>query len=372
MPFEPLVPAGPALTVEEQRRYARHLTLDEVGVDGQRRLRAASVVVLGAGGLGSPALTYLAAAGVGRIAVIDDDAVSESNLQRQVVHRTADLGRAKVESAADTLTALNPGVEVITHRVPLSAANADDLLAGHHLVIDGTDNFTARYDVADAAVRAGIPHIWASVNRFEGQVSVLWAGHGPCYRCLFPRPPAPGAVPSCAEAGVLGAVPGVLGSLQAVEAVKLICGVGEPLVGAIQLLDLLRGRVSRIRVAPDPTCIACGSRRGAPAPAADGWSPETLRSRIDDGDVLVVDVREAEEREVNRIPGSIWLPKDELLDGRWRELPTDRDLVLYCRSGIRSGECLAKLRAEGFTRADHLAGGIRAWIVAVDPSLPQA
>ncbi|MGJ3509218.1 molybdopterin-synthase adenylyltransferase MoeB [Enemella sp. A6] len=368
MAHQPLVPLGPALTPEEQRRYARHLTLPEVGSDGQRRLRGASVLVLGAGGLGSPVLTYLAAAGVGRVAVVDDDVVSESNLQRQVVHRSADLGRPKVESAAETLTALNPGVQIVTHRVPLSSANADSLLAGHHLVIDGSDNFTARYDLADAAVRAGIPHIWASVNRFEGQVSVLWAGRGPCYRCLFPQPPAPGAVPSCAEAGVLGAVPGVLGSIQAVEAVKLVCGVGEPLVGRIQLLDLLRGTVSQIRVAPDPTCVSCGEGASR-VPAAEGWTPTALRQRLERGDVVVVDVREAEERAVGEIAGSIWMPKDDLLAGRWQELPTDRDVVLYCRSGVRSGECLAKLRAEGYPRADHLAGGIRAWIVEIDPTL---
>lgn len=371
MPFAPLAPLGPPLTADEQRRYARHLTLVEVGDEGQRRLRAASVLVLGAGGLGSPVLTYLAAAGVGRIAVVDDDVVAESNLQRQVVHGTSDVGRSKVASAADTLARLNPGVEVIGHEVPLTSANADDLLAGHHVVIDGTDNFTARYDVSDAAVRAAIPHVWASVNRFEGQLSVLWAGHGPCYRCLFPQPPAPGAVPSCAEAGVLGAVPGVLGAMQAVEAVKLLCGVGEPLVGSIQLLDLLRGRTSQVRVGPDPTCVSCGSNRGT-SQRADGWTPAELRDRLADPEVLVVDVREAEERAVNRIAGSIWLPKDELLAGRWRELPTDRDVVLYCRSGIRSGECLARLRAENFARADHLAGGIRAWIVEVEPHLPHA
>lgn len=369
MPYPPLIEPASTLTTAEQRRYARHLALSGFGKQAQLRLRNASVLVLGAGGLGAPALTYLAAAGVGRIAVIDDDSVAESNLHRQVIHGTNDVGRPKVESVAEALARVNPCVEVVQHPVPLTSANSDALIAGHHVVLDGTDNFTARYDVSDAATRAGIPHIWASVNRFEGQLGVLWAGRGPCYRCLFPQPPAPGVVPSCADAGVLGAVPGVLGTLQAVEAIKLICGIGEPLVGRIQVHDLLQSKVDEVQVGADPTCASCGTGQDR-SESIGGWTATQLHRELQRNDaLLVVDVREAEERAVNHIPGSRWLPKDELLAGRWRELPQDQPLVLYCRSGIRSSECLALLQSQGYTQADHLLGGIRAWLVEVTPDM---
>lgn len=314
MGFPALAEPGPGLTSAEQRRYARHLALDGFGPDAQLRLRNSSVLVMGAGGLGAPALTYLAAAGVGRIAVIDDDVVAESNLQRQVIHGTPDVGRPKVASAADAMMRINPHVEVTQHEVPLTRSNSGSLLSGHHVVLDGTDNFTARYDVSDAATKAGIPHVWASVNRFEGQLGVFWAGHGPCYRCLFPQPPAPGAVPSCAEAGVLGAVPGMLGTLQAIEAIKLICGLGEPLVGRIQLHDVLRSRVDEVRVAADPTCVGCGARRHEAREATSGWTATRLQHerQVDDA-LVIVDVREADERAVNQIPGSVWMRKDSTL-----------------------------------------------------------
>jgi molybdopterin/thiamine biosynthesis adenylyltransferase/rhodanese-related sulfurtransferase len=389
----PLVPPGPELTAQERTRYARHLLLPDLGSDGQRRLRAARVLVVGAGGLGSPALLYLAAAGVGTIGVVDDDVVDLTNLQRQVVHGVADVGRAKTASAAEAVRAISPTTEVIEHTARLDEATALSVIADYDLVLDGADNFPTRYLVGDACARLGIPHVWGSVFRFDGQVSVWWAGEGPCYACVFPEQPPPDAVPSCAVGGVLGAVCASIGSVMATEAVKLVTGAGEPLVGRLLVHDALAQTWDALPVAADPGCRVCGS--GAQVRAPLGWATgiRTVSSTDDRPDAaaaedarptvsvtqlrevleagaLLLDVREAGERAVVALPGGQWVPIGQLRAGA--EVPgADQGarVYVYCKTGVRSGEAVDLLRAQGVD-AVNVEGGILAWVRDVEPHLP--
>jgi sulfur-carrier protein adenylyltransferase/sulfurtransferase len=380
------------LTSEEIARYSRHLTLPEVGVEGQERLRAARVLCVGAGGLGSPSALYLAAAGVGTLGLADFDAVDLSNLQRQVLHGTPDVGRPKIESARDRLAAINPHVRLEAHGA-VRAANALDLVSAYDIVVDGSDNFGTRYVVNDACVIAGRPNVYGSIFRFEGQVSVFAAPGGPCYRCLHPEPPPPGLVPDCAEGGVLGVLPGVIGTLQATEALKLALRLGEPLVGRLLLYDALRLRFREIALPKDPDCPVCGEHPsiraprdvegycGTPAPeppavdAGDGGlhrdiTVQELKSRMDRGERLqLVDVREPVEHEICRITGARLIPLGQLPQ-RLGELDPEREVILQCKVGARSARAAAFLRAHGFRNARNLAGGILAWIAQVDPDLP--
>lgn len=389
-PLPPLVAPGPDLTRAELERYARHLTLPGIGPLGQRRLKNARVLVVGAGGLGAPALQYLAAAGVGTLGIVDDDVVAVSNLQRQVVHRTADVGRPKADSAAEAVTALNPLVRVRTHPCRLTADNAVEIVGQYDLVLDGADNFATRYVVADAAALTGVPCVWGSILRFEGQVSVFWAGHGPTYRDLYPEAPPDGEVPSCAEGGVFGMLPATLGSVMVTEAVKLITGTGEPLLGRVLLHDALAMTWRELRLAPDP---------GA-APVTEVAEPEAVRALAGDGadpsEILgaaelarllerrgrgeaafvLVDVREDWERELVAIPGAVPVPLQQLLERGPDALPPEArgaDLVLHCKAGARSATALAALRpyyAGREERIRHLEGGVLAWVEQTDPGAP--
>ncbi|QMS55570.1 molybdopterin-synthase adenylyltransferase MoeB [Kocuria varians] len=430
-PFEPLVGPAERLTREELERYSRHLTLERFGPEGQRRLKNARVLVVGAGGLGAPALQYLAAAGVGTLGVVDDDVVSVSNLQRQVIHTVEDLGRPKVDSAADAVARLNPLVTVRTHDTRLTTENALEILGQYDLVLDGADNFPTRYLVADAAELTGTPVVWGSILRFDGQVSVFWPGHGPVYRDLYPEAPPAGSVPSCAEGGVLGVLPAAIGSVMATEALKLLTGMGEPLVGRVLVHDALAQTWRTLTVLPDPerqpvtdlseVMVACGlpgpddgaaplSGRGGPgtsgtpggsggsggsgqpgapldpsappAPSAvetvDAAELATLLAARERGEsaFTLVDVREDWERELVSIPGAVSVPLDRLLSEGVRALPagTEGDVILHCKAGVRSARALAALRSDYAMREDsvkHLDGGILAWIDAVDPSLPR-
>ena len=381
----PLVAPGPPLTAEERARYSRHLLLPQIGDDGQRRLRAARVAVVGAGGLGAPVLQYLAAAGVGRIGIVDDDVVDVTNLQRQVVHGHADVGRPKVDSAADAVRAVDPGVEVVAHRVRLTADNAD-LLADYDLVVDGADNFPTRYVVNDACVRLGLPEVWGSVLRFDAQVAVFW-GRPPRdwpvapvqLRDVFPEPPPEGSVPSCAAAGVLGALCGQVGSLMATEAIKLVTGTGRLLLGRVAVLDALAGtwREVPLRRAAPPAPPGDTSGMAAapnPQPHAPGSlrevTPRELVRLLADDAVTLLDVREPAERDIVTIPAEdLPIPLGEL-PVRVAEVPRDRPVVVYCRSGARSGTAARYLAGVGYDVA-NLAGGVLAWADDVDPSLPR-
>ena len=397
----PLVPPGPVLTAQERTRYARHLLLPDVGTDGQRRLRAARVLVVGAGGLGSPALLYLAAAGVGTIGVVDDDVVDTTNLQRQVVHGVADVGRPKTESAAEAVRAISPDTQVVQHTDRLDEATALDVIADYDLVLDGADNFPTRYLVGDACARLGVPHVWGSVYRFDGQVSVWWAGEGPCYACVFPHQPPPDAVPSCAVGGVLGAVCASIGSVMATEAVKLVTGIGEPLVGRLLVHDALRQTWDALPVTADPGCRVCGSgadlthplgwATGIPAgpdevagagDAAGGASVSRpsidvvgLKALLDAGVLdgeggVLLDVREQGEREIAALPGGAWLPVAQVRAGGGPAgLAPDARVYVYCKTGVRSGEAVDLLRGRGVD-AVNVEGGILAWVAQVDPTLP--
>ena len=384
--------AAPALSNAEVARYSRHLIMPEVGMDGQLKLKAASVLCIGAGGLGSPVAMYLAAAGVGRLGIVDFDVVDYSNLQRQVIHGTPDVGRPKLESARDTLQAINPEVHVETHEVALSSGNALDVLGGYDVIVDGTDNFPTRYLVNDACVLLGKPNAYGSIFRFEGQASVFAAKDGPCYRCLYPEPPPPGLVPSCAEGGVLGILPGVVGTIQATEAVKLIMGVGEPLVGRFLVYDALRMRFRELKLRRDPDCPVCGDNPSVTAlidyeqfcgvtPAApasdssagadDDATVEQLKARIDSRDgVFILDVREPQEYQICAIPGSTLIPLGDL-PSRLHELEGRGEMIVHCKSGARSAKAVKLLRDAGFVQAKNLRGGILRWIDAVDPSLPK-
>ncbi len=380
-------PAG-ELSVEEIRRYSRHLIIPDVGMVGQRRLKNSRVLVVGAGGLGSPALMYLAAAGVGTLGIVDFDVVDESNLQRQVIHGSSDVGRPKAESARDTVREINPLVRVMLHQERLDSDNALEIFAGYDLILDGTDNFATRYLVNDACVLLGKPYVWGSIYRFDGQASVFWADHGPCYRCLYPEPPPPGMVPSCAEGGVLGVLCGSVGSIQVTEALKLLTGIGDPLVGRLMIYDALEMTYRTVSVRQDPECALCGKNptitqlvdydafcgtvsHAAEAAAADSTiTAAELKAMFDaEEKFLLVDVREPAEYEIVRIPGSVLIPKGDL-PNRLADLPQDRPIVLHCKTGVRSAEALAVLKSAGFASARHVQGGVTAWAAQVDRSLP--
>ncbi|HEX6969336.1 MAG TPA: adenylyltransferase/sulfurtransferase MoeZ [Micromonosporaceae bacterium] len=391
MSLPPLVEPAAELTVDEVRRYSRHLIIPDVGVEGQKRLKNARVLCVGAGGLGSPALLYLAAAGVGTLGIIDFDTVDESNLQRQIIHGQSDIGRPKAESAAERVREINPLVNVVIHNTMLDRDNIMEIFSRYDLIVDGTDNFATRYLVNDAAVLAGKPYVWGSIYRFDGQASVFWAEHGPCYRCLYPEPPPPGMVPSCAEGGVLGVLCASIGSIQVTEAIKLLTGTGEPLVGQLMVYDALEMTYRKIKVRKDPACVLCGENPtmtdlledyedfcGTVSPEAEAATvdatitPRELKEWQDAGkDIFLVDVREPAEYEIVRIPGATLIPKGEILSGAaLSEFPQDRQIVLHCKSGVRSAEALAALKAAGFANAVHLQGGVLAWIKQIDPSLP--
>lgn len=387
----PLVEPGPELTREELERYARHLSLPQIGVLGQRRITNARVLVIGAGGLGAPALQYLAAAGVGTLGIVDDDVVALSNLQRQVIHTVADLGRPKTDSATDAVARLNPLVKVRPHRVRLTADNAVDLVGQYDLVLDGADNFATRYLVSDAATVTGRPCVWGSILRFQGQVSVFWAGHGPTYRDLYPEAPPPGEVPSCAEGGVIGVLPATIGSVMTTEAVKLITGTGQPLIGRVLLHDALAMTWRELRLTPDPdaapvtavqepdlTCAVSGEAPVAPHETLTAPGLADLLERRDRGEAAftLVDVREQWERELVSIPGALPVPLQELLDHGEAALPgwtRGTDLVLHCKAGTRSATALARLRGHFAQREEkvrHLEGGVLAWVRQIEPDKP--
>jgi adenylyltransferase/sulfurtransferase len=379
-----VVEPGPPLTTDQVQRWSRHLLLPQLGTIGQRRLANARVCVVGAGGLGAPVLQYLAAAGVGVLGIVDHDVVELSNLQRQVLHGTADVGRPKADSARDAVHAIDDGVRVVLHRVRLTEENADEVLAGYDLVVDGTDNFPTRYAVNDACVRLGVPEVWGSIYRFDAQVSVFWgrppAGVPPVQlRDLFPAPPPPGSVPSCAEGGVLGALCGQVGSVMATEVVKLLTGTGDPLLGRVLVLDALAARWSEVPlvgsgVVPTGVPSAPVVDTAPDGPDVPVLTAADLASRLAaraDGrdDFLLVDVREPGEREVVAIPGAVGVPLAGILDGT-ADLPRDVPLVLHCRSGARSERAGRTLLARGHRDVSHLAGGVLAWVADVDPSLP--
>ena len=390
MSLPPLVSPADDLTVDEVRRYSRHLIIPDVGKTGQRRLKNARVLVVGAGGLGSPALLYLAAAGVGTLGIIDFDVVDESNLQRQIIHGQSDVGRSKAVSAMESVREINPLVNVVLHEERLDSDNAMRIFEPYDLIVDGTDNFATRYLVNDACVLLGKPYVWGSIYRFDGQASVFWAEHGPCYRCLYPEPPPPGMVPSCAEGGVLGVLCASIGSIQVNEAIKLITGIGEPLVGRLMIYDALDMTYRPVTVRKDPECPVCGknptitelidyeefcgtvSEDAQKAAAGSTITATELKDMLDrHDDILLIDVREPNEYEIVSIPGAVLIPKGEILSGAALErLPQDKRIVLHCKSGQRSAECLAVIKDAGFSDAVHVGGGVLAWINQVDPSLP--
>jgi MoaD family protein len=377
----------PELTRDEVQRYSRHLIMPEVGMDGQRKLKAGSVVCVGAGGLGSPAAMYLAAAGIGKLGIIDFDTVDASNLHRQIIYGTADVGRRKLEASGERIASLNPGVKVVTHETALTSKNALDILRDYDVVLDGTDNFQTRYLVNDACVLLGKPNAYGSIFRFDGQASVFAVKGGPCYRCLYPEPPPPGLVPSCAEGGVLGVLPGVIGLIQATEAIKLILGTGQPLIGRLLLYDALQMRFRELKLRRDVECPVCGDHPSIKElvdydafcgitppqaqPVAAGVpevTAEELKKQLDRGDdVFVLDVREPNEYQICKIAGSKLIPLGEL-PLRVAELDRDREMVVHCKMGGRSAKAVALLQERGFTRVRNLKGGILAWIDRVDPS----
>ncbi len=389
--LKPLVEQGPELSVDEVRRYSRHLIIPDVGMSGQRRLMNAKVLCVGAGGLGSPALMYLAAAGIGTLGIVEFDTVDESNLQRQIIHGQSDIGKSKAVSAKEAIAEINPFVNVVLHEVRLDVDNVMEIFAQYDLIVDGTDNFATRYLVNDAAVLLKKPYVWGSIYRFDGQASVFWSEHGPCYRCLYPEPPPPGMVPSCAEGGVLGVLCASIGSIQTTEAIKLIAGIGEPLIGELIVYDALEMEYRKVKIRKDPKCPICsdspsqtellpdyesfcGAISDGAAEAASGStiSVVELKAKMDGKEkFMLIDVREPGEFEIVRIPGSILIPKQEFLNGSALEkLPQDLPIILHCKSGVRSAECLAVLKQAGFSDATHVAGGVLAWAKQIDSSLP--
>jgi len=394
MSLPPLVEPAEDLSVEEVRRYSRHLIIPDVGMSGQKRLKNARVLCVGAGGLGSPALMYLAAAGVGTLGIVEFDVVDESNLQRQIIHGTKDVGRPKALSARDRVLDVNPLLNVIVHEERLDSSNVMELFAQYDLIVDGTDNFATRYLVNDACVLLGKPYVWGSIYRFDGQASVFWAEYGPCYRCLYPEPPPPGMVPSCAEGGVLGVLCASIGSIQVTEAIKLLTGIGDPLLGRLMVYDALEMEYRQVRIRKDPNCAVCGpaatvtelidyeafcgtiSDAAAQAARDSTISVLDLKRMLDardrgETDFLLVDVREPHEFEIVSIPGAVLIPKGQFMDGSaLADLPTDKPLVLHCKVGGRSAEALAVVKGAGFADAVHVGGGVVAWVSQVEPEKP--
>jgi adenylyltransferase/sulfurtransferase len=390
----PLVDPADELTIDEVRRYSRHLIIPDVGMSGQKRLKNAKVLCVGAGGLGSPSLMYLAAAGVGTLGIVEFDVVDESNLQRQIIHGQGDIGRPKAESARDSVLESNPYVTVNLHTERLDSSNVMDLFSQYDLIVDGTDNFATRYLVNDACVLLGKPYVWGSIYRFDGQASVFWADHGPCYRCLYPEPPPPGMVPSCAEGGVLGVLCASIGSIQVNEAIKLITGVGQTLLGRLMIYDALEMTYRQVKVRKDPHCAVCGenptvtelidyeafcgtiSDEAAEAARDSTITVLQLKDMLNardagEDDFVLIDVREPNEFEIVSIPGAVLIPKGEFLDGSALEkLPNDRRIVLHCKVGGRSAEALAVVKGAGYSDAVHVGGGILQWIAQVEPDKP--
>ncbi|MGD9960452.1 adenylyltransferase/sulfurtransferase MoeZ [Nocardioides sp.] len=397
MSYPALVEPAAELTIDEVRRYSRHLIIPDVGMTGQKRLKNARVLVIGAGGLGSPALLYLAAAGVGTLGIAEFDEVDESNLQRQIIHGQSDIGRPKAESARDSIRETNPLVDVIVHNERLDNDNVMEIFQGYDLIVDGTDNFATRYMVNDAAYFLKIPYVWGSIYRFDGQASVFapsMSPDAPCYRCLYPEPPPPGMVPSCAEGGVLGVLCASIGSIQVNEAIKLLTGIGDPLIGRLMIYDALEMEYRKLKVRKDPNCALCGdnpsvttlidyeafcgaiSEEAADAAAGSTISVVTLEHMLKERsegtrDFVLVDVREPNEYEINKIPGSVLIPKGEFLNGSALEkLPADKQVVMHCKSGVRSAETLAIVKGAGYADAVHVGGGVVAWVNQIDPSQP--
>lgn len=385
----PLVEPAEGLTNQEIRRYSRHLIIPDIAMDGQRRMKNAKVLCIGAGGLGSPVAMYLAAAGVGTLGLVDYDVVDETNLQRQIMHGQSDVGRKKLDSAEDSIKEINPFVNVIKHETFVTSENALDLFRGYDLIIDGSDNFPTRYLVNDACILLSKPNVYGSIFRFEGQATVFGMPDGPCYRCLYPEPPPPGLVPSCAEGGVLGVLPGIVGSIQAMETIKLILGRGDNLVGRLLLFDALGMKFRELKLRKNPNCPMCGTHRTinklidyyqfcgvrgeeAPGPTVQvpEITPRELKARLDSGDDLfILDVREPHEYQICNLKGHL-LPLGELTR-RVHELDSSREIVAHCRSGKRSAEAVDFLRKAGFRKILNLKGGILAWSDEVDPSVPK-
>jgi adenylyltransferase/sulfurtransferase len=391
MKTPPLVTPGPALTVAEVRRYSRHLIIPDVAMAGQQRMMSAKVLCVGAGGLGSPALMYLAAAGIGTLGIVEYDTVDESNLQRQIIHGQSDIGKSKAQSAKEKIAEINPYVNVITHETRLDNSNVMEIFSQYDIIVDGTDNFATRYLVNDACVLLKKPYVWGSIYRFDGQASVFWAEYGPCYRCLYPEPPPPGMVPSCAEGGVLGVLCATIGSIQTTEAIKVLTGVGEPLIGSLMVYDALDMSFRKIKVRKDPNCPLCSqnptqtallpdyeafcgvlSDAAQEASAGSTITVQDLKSKIDAKEnYYLIDVREPSEYEIVKIPTAHLIPKQGFIDGSvLATLPQDRPIILHCKSGVRSAECLAILKDAGFSDASHVFGGVVAWAKQIDTSLP--
>jgi len=381
------VASAPVLNKEEIGRYSRHLILPEVGIAGQKKLKAASVLIIGTGGLGSPLAMYLAAAGVGRLGLVDFDVVDASNLQRQVIHSTRHVGRAKLESAKEYILGLNPNVQVDTHETRFTAENAFGIARDYDLIIDGTDNFPTRYLVNDVCVLLGKPNVYGSIFRFDGQASVFWAEKGPCYRCLYPEPPPPGLVPSCAEGGVLGVLPGIIGCIQANEAIKIILGKGDLLIGRLLLFDALGMHFRELKLRKDPNCPICGEHptihelidyeqfcgivsEGDQTNDAFNISPKALARKLASNHIFLLDVREPEEYQICAIPGATLIPLKQLPE-RLAEIDGSGEIVAYCRTGKRSAQAVELLHKAGYTSARNLAGGTHAWADEVDPSMPK-
>jgi len=384
--YPPLVEPAAELTREEVHRYSRHLIIPDVGMVGQKRLKNARVLVIGAGGLGSPALLYLAAAGVGTLGVVDFDTVDVSNLQRQIIHGQSDIGKSKAISAKESIAEVNPLVNVIVHEARLDNDNVMEIFADYDLILDGTDNFATRYLVNDAAVLSNKPYVWGSIFRFEGQVSVFWSEYGPQYRDLYPSPPPPGMVPSCAEGGVLGVLCASIGSIMVTEAIKLITGIGDPLIGRLMVYDALEMSYKTLKLRKDPAGEPitglidyddfCGAITDEAAAAQVGHTltVKQLEEMLDqrdsrERDFVLIDVRESVEREINEIPGSVLIPKGDFQTGEaLAKLPQDKQIVLYCKTGVRSAEVLAMVHDAGLADAVHVGGGVSAWVSQIDPS----
>ena len=394
MSLPPLVEPAADLSVDEVRRYSRHLIIPDVGMDGQKRLKNAKVLCVGAGGLGSPALMYLAAAGVGTLGIVEFDVVDESNLQRQIIHGQSTIGLPKAESAKARIAEINPHVDVVVHDTRLDSSNVMEIFSQYDLIVDGTDNFATRYLVNDACVLLGKPYVWGSIFRFEGQASVFWSEFGPCYRCLYPEPPPPGMVPSCAEGGVLGVLCASIGSIQVTEAIKVLTGIGDPLVGRLMIYDGLEMNYRSVKVRKDPNCAICGenptvtelidydlfcgavSDEASEAVKDSTISVRQLKDMLDERDrgerdFVLIDVREPNEWDLVNIPGAELIPKGQFLNGAaLADLPQDKQIVLHCKVGGRSAEVLAIVKSAGFSDAIHVGGGVVAWVDQIEPEKP--